>query len=57
MDFALLEGTTNVGLVYEKHKNTIGSVVKYVDSDYARDLDERMSLTRYIFTLGGCIIS
>lgn len=26
-------------------------VVEYVDSDYARDMDDRMSTTRYVFTL------
>ena len=34
-----------------------GEIVGYVDSDYARDLDKRRSLTRYVFTLCGNVIS
>ena len=33
------------------------SLVGYVDSDYAGDLDKRRSLTGYVFTLGGSAIS
>ena len=29
----------------------------YVDSDFAGDLDKQRSLTGYIFTLFGCIVS
>jgi hypothetical protein len=29
----------------------------YVDSDYAADLDKRMSLTGYMFTVGDCAVS
>lgn len=29
----------------------------YVDSDYAGDLDKRISLTGFVFTLSGCAIS
>ena len=32
-------------------------LVRYVDSDYAADLDKRRSLTGYVFTLGGCAVS
>ena len=33
------------------------SVVGYVDSDFAGDLDKRRSLTGYLFTLSGSVIS
>ncbi|KAF2308887.1 hypothetical protein GH714_022772 [Hevea brasiliensis] len=33
------------------------SVVGYMDSDFARDLDKRRSLTGYLFTLSGSAIS
>ena len=33
------------------------NVVGYADSDYAGDLDERRSLSGYIFTIGGRAIS
>lgn len=29
----------------------------YVDLDFMDDLDKRLSLTSYVFTLGGCVIS
>ena len=29
----------------------------YVDSDYARDLDRRRSLTGYVFMLNGCVVN
>ncbi|GJU78181.1 retrotransposon protein, putative, ty1-copia subclass [Tanacetum coccineum] len=32
-------------------------LVGYVDSDYAGDLDKRRSLTGYVFTIGGCVVS
>ena len=32
-------------------------VARYVDSDYAGDLDKRKSLIGYVFTIGGCAIS
>ena len=47
-----LKGTSNIGLIYGKHKDTTRSVVEYVDSDYTEDLDKRRSLTGYVCTLG-----
>jgi hypothetical protein len=29
----------------------------YMDSDFATDLDKRMSLTGYVFTVDGCAVS
>jgi hypothetical protein len=52
-----LRGTTNVGLVYDRGSDINSSVIGYVDSDYAGDLDKRRSLTGFVFTLSGCAIS
>ncbi|XP_070019638.1 secreted RxLR effector protein 161-like [Nicotiana sylvestris] len=51
-----LKGTADVGLTFYKDKLS-ESLVGYVDSDYAWDLDKRRSLTGYIFTLSGIVIS
>ncbi len=51
-----LKGTTDVGLTFNKAKMS-DSVVGYVDSDFAGDLDKRRSLTCYLFTLSGSAIS
>ncbi|GKV22644.1 hypothetical protein SLEP1_g32496 [Rubroshorea leprosula] len=52
-----LQGTTDVGLVYDRSANPSGNVVGFVDSDFAGDLDKRRSTTGYVFTLSGCAIS
>ncbi|GJY97734.1 hypothetical protein Tco_0514644, partial [Tanacetum coccineum] len=52
--FRYLRGTSNVCLEFQKAKY---GLVGYVDSDYARDLDKRRSLTGYVFTVGGCAVS
>lgn len=52
-----LKGTLNKGLLYSKCENFEDSIVGFVDSDYAADLDKRMSLTGYIFTLFRNVIS
>ena len=52
-----LKGTTDFGLIYQKKQTTIGLVEGYVDSDYAKDLDERRSITGYLFTGCGCVVS
>ncbi|XP_070021838.1 secreted RxLR effector protein 161-like [Nicotiana sylvestris] len=49
-------GTTDVGLTFYNDKLS-ESVVSYVDSDYAGDLDKRRSLTCYVFILSGSVIS
>ena len=51
-----LKGTTDVGLIFDRAKMS-DSVVGYVDSDFAGDLDKRRSLTGYLFTLSGSVIS
>lgn len=49
-----LRGTINTCLVFGKGNE---SLVGYVDSDYAGDLDKRRSLSGYVFTLGNCAVS
>ena len=49
-----LSGSISVCLQFGRTKD---DVVGYVDSDYIGDLDKRRSLTRYVFTVGGCAIS
>jgi len=49
-----LRGTTDVCLQFE---NTRDGVIDFVDSDFVGDFDKRRSLTRYVFTIGGCAIS
>src|ERR1044072_8365062 len=34
-------------------EQSLPSVVRFVDSDYGRDLDDRRSTTGYVFTLAG----
>ena len=45
---------TDVCLHFGKTRD---GVVRYVDFDFAGDLDKRRSLTGYVFTVGGCAIS
>ena len=52
-----LRGTSHVDLLYDKIIDIYGEIVGYVDSDYAGDLDKRRSLTGYVFTLCGNVIS
>lgn len=53
-----LKGTTNLGLVFDSSEGSSrGGVIGYVDSDYAGDLDKRRSISGYIFTLFGGVIS
>ena len=54
-----LQGTASHGLVYVKARGEgeEGVLVGYTDSDYAKCLDTRKSLSGYCFTLYGCLIS
>ena len=49
-----LKFTSNFCLEFGKTNNTL---VSFVDSDYAGDLDRRRSLTGYVFYVGGCAVS
>ena len=51
-----LKGASDVGLTFQKDGGGI-SILGYVDSDYAGDLDRRRSTTGYIFTLVGSAVS
>ena len=52
-----LKGNVNFGLIYQRKRIIIGLVEGYVDSDYANDLDRRISITSYLFTVCGCTVS
>ena len=49
-----LRGSSSVCLQFGRNRD---GIVGYVNSDYAGDLDKRISLTGYVFTIGGCTIS
>ena len=53
--FRYLRGTSDVGLIYGGDAHV--SVTGYSDSDYAGDVDSRRSMTGYVFTLGGSVVS
>ncbi|CAM8924307.1 unnamed protein product [Rhodiola kirilowii] len=53
--FRYLRGTSDVGLIYGSDSQCL--VTGYTDSDYAGDVDSRRSMTGYVFTLGGSIVS
>ncbi|PHT53674.1 hypothetical protein CQW23_08136 [Capsicum baccatum] len=53
----LLQGSPDIGLVFDRQKSDPGGVVGYVDADYSGDLDRRRSLSAYIFKLCGSAIS
>ena len=46
-----VKGTLDLGLVYEKGKVSL-KLVRYSDSDYVRDPDDKTSTTRMDFFLG-----
>lgn len=52
-----LRGTSGMGLVFDGASPSGNSVVGFVDSDYAGDLDKRRSLTGYLFGFSGSVIS
>ena len=47
-------GSSSVCLKFGRNRD---GVARYVNSDYAGDLDKRGSLTGDVFTIGGCAIS
>uniref|UniRef100_A0A3Q7HPF2 Reverse transcriptase Ty1/copia-type domain-containing protein n=1 Tax=Solanum lycopersicum TaxID=4081 RepID=A0A3Q7HPF2_SOLLC len=53
--FRYLRGTSDVGLIYGGDAQCL--VTGYSDSDYAGDVDTRRSMTGYVFTLGGSVVS
>ena len=53
--FRYLRGTSDVGVIYVGDTQCL--VTGYSDSDYAGDVDTRRSMTGYVFTLGGSVVS
>ena len=53
--FRYLKGISDVGLIYGGDRECL--VSGYSDSDYAGDVDTRRSMTGYVFTLGGSVVS
>ncbi|KAL2642786.1 hypothetical protein R1flu_010373 [Riccia fluitans] len=52
-----IKGTMGYGLLFDAHSYQARTLVGYVDSDYAQDLDTRQSTMGYVMTLGrGCIM-
>ena len=49
--------TLHVGLVYDQSNNISKTIICYVDSNFARDLDRRKSLIGYVFAFCGSVIS
>jgi hypothetical protein len=54
VDFQVSQGTANQCLQFGR---TAKGLIGYVDSDYAGDLDRRISLAGYVFTVGSCGVS
>ena len=52
-----LQGTADIGLIYDRSSNTGSDVAGYVDFDYAGDIDKRRYLTGHVFMLSGSAIS
>ena len=50
--FRYLRGAADYGIMFQRQHSSI-SVVGYVDADYAGDLDDRTSMTGYVFTVAG----
>jgi hypothetical protein len=56
--FRYLRGTAGVGLLFKKLEGGKPRILQgYVDADYAGDLDQRRSMTGYVFTVAECAIS
>lgn len=52
-----LKGSMNKGLVYSSNTKGISYIEGFCDSDYTADLNKRRSLTGYVFTIGGNLVS
>ncbi|XP_073039066.1 secreted RxLR effector protein 161-like [Primulina eburnea] len=52
-----LKETKKLKLVYSRSQQSTCEVIGYCDSDYAADLDKRRSLSGYVFTVGGNVVS
>ena len=52
----LIKATSNVGLIYGKRSEEV-EIEGLVDLDYARDKDDRRSITGYFFTMARSCVS
>lgn len=52
-----IKGTVNKGLSFTRTESVKEEIVGFVDSDYAADLDKRRSLTGYVFSVFGNVVS
>ena len=52
-----VNGTVNLGLIYDKKQKSEESLTGYSDSDYAGDLNDRKSTSSMVFFLGNMPIS
>jgi len=50
VDSRYIKGTIDFSLVFE-NDTTRRKIIRYVDSDYAGDLNKPLSMTGYVFTL------
>ena len=54
-NFCYLREKYDVGLVYENDIKCL--VTSYSHSNYSEDVDSRRSMTGYVFTMGGFVVS
>ncbi|XP_055848470.1 uncharacterized protein LOC129913695 [Episyrphus balteatus] len=52
-----LKGTSNLKMCYSREETSESLITGYCDADYAGDVDERKSITGYIFKMQGGAIS
>ena len=52
-----MKGTASLKIYYSMEDQDLCEVVGYCDSDFAIDYDKRRSLSGYIFTVGGNVVS
>lgn len=52
-----IKGTLSYGLVYSQYDLKSEVLVGYVDADYAADCDRQRSLSGYVFTYYGNLVS
>lgn len=58
MGLLVFENTRDIDLVYYKASSSDNTtVVRFVNSEYAGDLDKKSGLTSYFFTLSSCGIN
>ncbi|XP_062114847.1 secreted RxLR effector protein 161-like [Humulus lupulus] len=52
-----MKGTANLQILYTKSDQNECEVMGYCDSDFAGDCDKKRSLSGYVFTVGGNVVS